>query len=90
MPETAQRDENNITTLIGALETDGETIVPIQAEVTGFLLVDDSTTGTDHGGTVAPRDANYVPVLIAVSSVDGVTPVVIYADATGKLLVESN
>lgn len=86
----APRDENNVPTLLGTLETDGDTVVPIKADASGGLLVDDSNTGTDHGGTIAPRDDNFVPAIIAVSSVDGVTPVVVYADAEGKLLVDSN
>lgn len=86
----ASRDENNVPTIIGALETDGTTVVPIKVDASGGLLVDDSTTGVDHGGDTALRDGNFVPTLIAVSSVDGVTPVVIYTDAQGKLLVDSN
>ena len=86
----AQRDENNVPTLIAASETNGTTPTVVYVDVSGGLLVDDSTTGTDHGGEVATRDQNFVPVLLAVSSVDGVTPVEVYADTEGKLLINSN
>ncbi len=87
----ASRDENNVPTLIAGLNTDGTTLVRVKADATGhYLLVNDSSTGDDHGPSVAPRDENMVPALIAVSSADGVTPVVVYADSDGKLLVDSN
>jgi len=54
------------------------------------LKASDSTSGTDHGRTVAYRDENSVPVFMAVSSVDGVTPVEVYADSSGNLLINSN
>lgn len=87
----AKRDQNNVPVLIGALNTDGKTIVSVQVSPTNNgLKISDDTTGTDYGPTNAPRDNNYVPVLLGVSSVDGVTPVVIYADSSGNLLVDSH
>lgn len=87
----ASRDENNVPTLLGALSTNGRTLVPVKADPTTHVLsTDDNTTGSDFGPQNAPRDENSVPVLMAVSSADGVTPVVVYADATGKLLINSN
>jgi hypothetical protein len=87
----AKRDDNNVPTALGALETDGATIVPIVVNASNHsLTVDDNTTGTDYGPTNALRDDNNVPVLMAVSSADGVTPVVVYAKANGKILIDSN
>ncbi len=87
----ASRDENNVPTLLGALSTNGTTLVPVQVNATLHALsVEDNTTGSDHGPTNAPRDQNNVPALMAVSSDDGVTPVVVYADADGNLLIDSN
>ena len=78
----AQRDENNVPTIIGVLNTDGSTIVPIKA--------DDNTTGSDNGPNRALHDDNFVPTILAVSSVDGVTPVAVYTDSSGNLLIDSN
>lgn len=86
----ASRDENEVTTLLGALQSDGVTIVPVTADPTSHSLsVDDNTTGTDFGVPNAPRDENHIPVLVAVSSADGVTPVIVYATSDGKLLIDS-
>lgn len=86
----AARDNNNIPTIIAALESDGVTITRVRADATTHALsVSDGTTGTDHGTAAAQRDANFVPVLMAVSSVDGVTPVEVYVDATGALLIQT-
>lgn len=87
----ASRDENNVPTILGTLDTDGVTVVPIKADPTLHALeVVDGNTGTDYGNGQASRDENYVPVLMAVSSVDGVTPVPVYVDSDGNLLVDSN
>lgn len=86
----APKDQNGISGMLGILNTDGSTIVPIQANPTTHAInVSDGTTGTDHGPSDAIKDGNYVPVLMAVSSVDGKTPVVIYADSSGNLLIQS-
>lgn len=88
----AKRDQNNVPTLLGVLESDGETLVRVEVNVASnnSLSVRDDSTGTDYGPSISPRDNNYVPALLAVSSVDGVTPVVVYATADGKLLINSN
>lgn len=86
----AVRDENRVPALLGALETDGTTIVPIVANASNHgLMISDGTTGSDHGPVNAPRDGNRIPALLAVSSADGITPVVVYADSNGALLVQS-
>lgn len=86
----ASRDENNVPTLLAALNTDGRTPVKIQVNAAAHTLeVDDGTTGSDNGVDNAVRDGNFVPVLLAVSSVDGVTPVEVYANSSGHLLIDS-
>lgn len=86
----ANKDENSVSTLLGVLDTDGATIVPVKANPTSHRLkVSDGTSGSDNGPANALKDGNNVSSLIAVSSVDEKTPVVVYADADGKLLVQS-
>lgn len=88
----AKRDSNSVPTLLGSSNADGVTPVRIQADGTLHgLLIDDNSTGSDNGRTIAARDGNSVPVIMAISSADGQTPVEVYADpATGKMLVNSN
>ena len=84
------RDENNRPTIIGALNTDGKTIIRIQVNQTNNALkVDDNTTGSDYGPVNALRDENDVPCLMAVSSSDGKTPISLYVNSSGKLLIKS-
>lgn len=86
----AKRDENDVPTLLGTLNTDGATTVRVKVNASNHSLkVVDDTTGSDHGPTNAPRDNNFVPALMAISSADGVTPVVVYADSNGNLLIDS-
>lgn len=87
----ASRDENNVPTILGTLESDWQTPIAIKANpATHGILATDGNTGSDNGPSVAPRDQNSVPALMAVSSADGVTPVAVYADADGNLLIDSN
>ena len=89
----AKRDENNVPTLIGVLNSDGETIVPVQVRNNGVeevLKVNNDVGGSDNGPSDrALRDENFVTTLIGVSSADGVTPVAVYADSDGKLLIST-
>lgn len=87
----AAKDENGVSTLITASKNDGTTVTRIYvAPGTHGLIVNDNTTGSDHGRTTAYRDDNAVPVLMAISSGDGVTPIEVYGDpATGALWVDS-
>lgn len=85
----ASRDDNNVPTLLGTLNSDGSTLVKITVNPTTHSLgAVNGTAGTDLGPVNAPRDQNNVPALIAVSSVDGVTPVVVYADSQGRILID--
>jgi len=86
----SQKDENGVSTLSGASELDGKTIIQITATPAArALMVSNGTTGTDYGQGAAPIDENSVPVLMAVSSADGKTPVAIYADSNGYLLIKN-
>ena len=86
----AKRDENSVPTIIGVLDTDGSTIVPIKINpVNNRLKVSDGTTGSDNGTTNAKRDENSVVAKIAVSSSDGKTPITLYVDSSGNLLIQS-
>lgn len=85
----AKRDDNNLPTLVAVLNSNGQTVTPVDANPTNHgLSVDNNTTGADNGPSRALRDENFVPTLLAVSSVDGVTPIALYVDADGKLLID--
>lgn len=87
----ASKDENDVSGLVGVLNTDGKTVVPVAANpATHRLYVTDGTSGNDNGPANALHDDNDVPTLIAVSSADGKTPVVVYTTADGRLLVQSS
>ena len=87
----AKRDENRITTLIGALNTDGKTPQLICAVPTLHnLCVIDDTTGSDFSVENDPRDENRVPVAMAVSEDDDETPVPLYASNLMQLLIDSH
>ena len=86
----AKRDQNSVPTLLGTLNTDGETPTVILANpTTNILKVSNGTSGSDLSGDIADRDENSVPVLMAVSSADGITPVAVYANSSGELLVDT-
>lgn len=85
----AKRDENNVPTMLGVLNTDGTIVTPVKINPANFALkVDNDVTGSDNGPTYALRDENSVPTMLAVSSADGATLVPLYVDADGKLLID--
>lgn len=89
----AKRDQNNVPTLLGTLDSTGASTVRVKVNATNHALkVSDNTTGSDNGPSPARalRDNNDVPALLAVSSVDGVSIVPVYADSNGNLLIDSN
>lgn len=87
----AKRDNNRVTTLLGVLDTDGETPIRVTANPSSnALVVDDDITGSDNGTANAKRDNNSVPAMMAVSSSDGATPVTLYINSSGELLVDSS
>ncbi len=87
----AKRDHNYVPTKLGTSNADGSTLMLFYADpVTHALMVEDGTSGSDHGPTIDKRDDNSVPAAMAVSSTDAVTPVALYLDsANNKLLVKS-
>ncbi len=88
----AKRDNNYIPVLLGTLNTNGTTVVPVYAGVSfgnHNLMVSDGTSGVDHHTENAQRDENRVPALWATSSLDGVTPVAVYTDSSHNLLIQS-
>ena len=73
-----------------AVETDGETLINVEANASTHVLdTSDGTTGTDNGPTTSRHDSNHVAVLIATSNGDGETPVIVYADSSGNLQIDS-
>jgi len=87
----AERDSNQVTTLLGVLNTDGVTIAPLKINAsTNILDISDGTSGSDFGQANAERDLNGVSVMLATSETDGTTPVQLYVDSNGKLLIDSN
>ena len=87
----SRRDENRITTLIGAYSGDGINSRYIKTNPTSHALqISDGNTGTDYSVVNAIRDENRITVMQAVSSVDGITPVELYSDINFNLLVKSN
>lgn len=73
-----------------AVETDGATLIAIQADPsTHRLSVSDGITGSDKGPSVSLHDGNHVYTLLATSSGDGKTPVVVYGNSSGQLLIDS-
>lgn len=91
MAERTPRDENRVTVIFGALNTDGVTVTPVQADPsTHLIMTDDNSTGSDLSDPPVERDQNFVPGLMAVSEVDGVTPVPLYVTAAGELLIDSS
>lgn len=88
----AKKDGNRISTMTGVLNTNGSTIVNIQADPASnnSMMVDDNTTGSDNGPTPGRslRDENYVTTLYAVSESDGETPVALYVTNSGELLID--
>lgn len=90
MAISTPRDQNRVTTLLGTLNSDGVTVVSIQANTTyNALKVQNAANGGDQPYVNSQRDSNRVPAVWALSSVDGVTPVPVYADSSGNLLVDN-
>ena len=87
----AKRDDNQVTTLGGVLNTDGSTPTPVKANASkNAILADDGAGGSDSGGIYAIKDDNMVPIAIAASESDGSTPVALYVNSSGQLLIDSN
>ena len=84
------KDNNQIPTISGVLNTNGTTPTPIQAIANNHnLMVSDGTTGSDFGADDAVQDNNGVRGLMAVSKIDGTTPVTLYVNSSGQLLIDT-
>lgn len=81
-------DENGVRSLIGILDSDGATIIPVMADpATHHLKTSPGDGGADLGPTNALKDENDCSTLLCVSSADGKTPVPIYVNSAGALLI---
>lgn len=86
----AKRDKNQVATAIALLNTNGLTIVPLEADqATHQLQLVDGTGNTDHGPANGKKDGNQVTTMAALSS-DGLGTIVeLYANSSGSLLIKS-
>lgn len=83
-------DSNSKETLTARLNTDGKTVIRIEADASSHgIMVNVGTTGSDNGGTNAAFDENGRTTTFVVSSIDGKTLVALYADSSGNLLIDS-
>lgn len=82
------KDTNSVASMIAVLNSDGRTVVPLQAS-SNKLKANLSTSGSDNGPSNALKDTNGIATLLAVSEDDGVTIVPLYADSLGRLLMSS-
>lgn len=88
--QNALRDENAVSSLIAILNSSGASTIRIKVNpITHALKINDDTTGSNNGPSVAMKDDNDVSTLVATSQNDGTTPVVAYANSSGELLVTS-
>ena len=86
----SKKDDNNVNTLLGTLQSDGITLVNIKINpVNGAMKVIDSSAGTYISRTNDLRDDNDVPAMLGVSSTDNKTPILVCADSNGNLLIKS-
>jgi hypothetical protein len=86
----AQRDDNNVPTMIAVLDSDGLTVTPVKINPANFgLKVDNDTTGSDLGPARALHDDNFVPTKLSVSSADVTRIVPLYVDSEGNLLIDN-
>jgi len=86
----APRDNNYVPVLMGVLNTDGTTLVPIAVSSTSNgVKFDLSATISFTPSSIALRDANNVTILMGVSSADGVTPLPVSVTSSGAILVDS-
>lgn len=86
----AQKDENDVSSLLGTLVTDGITPVVLVANpANGKLKVLDGNSGMASTRINDVSDQNSVRGMMAVSSADG-TPILLAADSNGNLLIKSD
>ena len=89
----AYRDENDVPTKIGLLNTNGTTIMRLYVNpTTGALRVNDASTGTypAAAGNRAHKDDNAVSTMTGVSEADETTPLNFLINSSNELLVDSS
>lgn len=90
MSISTPRDNNGVPAILGTLDSDGVTVVPIQVNpVNHAVKFQNGDSGTSFNSTTAQRDDNRVTALWGVSSADGVTPIYIAVNSDGKILTKS-
>lgn len=82
-------DSNSKQTATARLNTDGVTVIRLQA-VSGQLSVNDGTTGSPVANEWAATDGNGRATMFAVSSADGKTLIALQATSGGALLIDSH
>ena len=86
----ASKDDNNVSTMLGTLNTDGETPTNVKVDVTNHSVdVLDGASGSDLGDDIASRDNNNITVMMGVSSTDGTTPTSIYVNSSNQILIDT-
>lgn len=86
----AKTDENGKATILGTLQSDGITPIPIKINpVNKAVKVIDATTGTASVRVNASIDDNGRPVWLGVSSADMTTIIPVATDINGNLLIKS-
>ena len=87
----ALRDDNRVPTITALQNSDGETVIPIEADATSHsLMIDDGIGGSDNGPENAGRDENRVTTLLSLSSDDDGEVVPLYATSDGEILIQSS
>lgn len=83
-----KKDDNQVPTISGVLNTDGTTVTRVKVDPsTHVLQISDGTTGSDLGNDLAVRDNNGEPVATATDANGNIIP--LYVDSSGNLLVQS-
>lgn len=87
--ENANKDDNDVSTLLGVLKTDGTSTVRVKGNPTnGSLKISLNGGGSNTVAPIAQKDDNNVSSLLVVSSVDG-TPIAVATDSSGNILMET-
>lgn len=90
----ALRDQNFVTSKLGVLFSDGETLIPIAIDPTNGLklnsvdTVDPGILALYDAGKTIPRDENGVPAWSAQSNTDLTVSYPIFVDADGAVLID--
>jgi len=83
-----KKDDNQVPTMSGVLNTDGTTVTRVKVDPsTHVLQISDGTTGSDLGNDLAVRDNNGETVATATDANGNIIP--LYVDSSGNLLVQS-